>query len=68
MVRVGDRIRVESRHVGQGAREGVVVETHDPLIKVHWMTGEETEFVPSAGSMTVVSSPNPPTRDMRRPS
>lgn len=56
--RVGDRIVVESRKVGQPAREGDILEviespsgTH---YRVRWDDGHESDLRPAAGSARVV--------------
>jgi len=52
--KVGDRIIVESEKVGQGAREGQILEViTSPLgtrYRVRWDDGHESTFRPSAGS------------------
>jgi hypothetical protein len=53
MVEVGDRILVESEKVGSAVRSGVVTAVDDRLITVRWDSGEESIFVPSAGSLRV---------------
>jgi|SRR6516165_6551404 hypothetical protein len=54
MTEVGDRVRVQSRKLGQAVREGVVTEVLGNLLRVHWSTGEESLFTPGPGSITVV--------------
>jgi hypothetical protein len=54
MSEVGDRVRVESRKLGQPMREGVVTEVLGSLLRVRWSTGEESTFTPGPGSLTVV--------------
>jgi hypothetical protein len=54
MPEVGDRVRVESRKLGQAVREGVVTDVLGPLLHVRWSTGEESTFTPGPGSLTVV--------------
>jgi Domain of unknown function (DUF1918) len=54
MPNVGDRVRVESRKLGQAVREGVVTEVLGHLLRVRWSTGEESTFTPGPGSVTVV--------------
>ena len=54
MLEVGDRVRVESRKLGQVVREGVVTEVLGHLLRVQWSTGEESTFTPGPGSLTVV--------------
>lgn len=57
LAKVGDRVIVESEHVGESAREGVVREvlgSGDALhYRVRWEDGRETVFFPTAGSMTI---------------
>ena len=53
-VRVGDRVRVESRKLGQAVREGVVTEVLGLLLRVRWSSGLESTFTPGPGSVTVV--------------
>ena len=63
MVQVGDRVEVASRRVGQHARHGTVVKVRGAMVEVRWDTGEQTSFVPAAGTLTVVghsaASPSP---------
>ena len=54
MLEVGDRVRVESRKLGQVVREGVVTEVLGHLLRVQWSTGEVSTFTPGPGSVTVV--------------
>jgi hypothetical protein len=56
--RVGDRIVVESVHVGEGDREGTILDvettpsgTH---YRVRWDDGHESLFLPQAGSARFV--------------
>jgi hypothetical protein len=51
---VGDRVRVESRKLGQAVREGVVTGVVGHMLRVQWSTGEESTFLPGPGSVTVV--------------
>lgn len=44
--RVGDRITVESRHVGGGRRVGELLEVRPPHVRVRWSDGRETVLVP----------------------
>ncbi len=53
MVKVGDRVMVDGRKVGQPRRGGTVVATNGPLVTVRWDDGHQSTFVPSAGDMTV---------------
>jgi hypothetical protein len=54
MVRVGDRVVLESEKVGQEPQAGVVTGTEGHLLKVRWDSGKESSFIPSAGSLQVV--------------
>jgi len=54
MTEVGDRVRVQSRKLGQAVREGVVTEVRGHLLRVRWSTGEESMFTPGPGSISVV--------------
>ncbi|MGA3354961.1 MAG: DUF1918 domain-containing protein [Acidimicrobiales bacterium] len=54
MAVVGDRVQVPSRKVGEAPRDGVVTGVTGSLLRVRWSTGEESTFVPSIGSLTVV--------------
>ena len=54
MPKVGDRVRVRSRKIGQVVREGVVTQVLGHLLRVQWSTGEESTFTPGPGSLTVV--------------
>jgi hypothetical protein len=53
MVNVGDRVLVESEKVGSATRSGVVTAVDGPMITVRWDSGQESVFVPSAGSLRV---------------
>ncbi len=53
MVKVGDRVVVESEKVGTPPRRGEVKAVSGRMITVLWETGEQSTFVPSAGSLTV---------------
>jgi hypothetical protein len=59
MVEVGDRVLVESEKVGALTRSGVVTAVHGRLITVHWDSGSESVFVPSAGSLQVTGHEPP---------
>ena len=50
---VGDRIVVESEKVGVPPRRGEVTGVAGALLTVRWETGQESTFVPSAGSLRV---------------
>ncbi|HEX2041292.1 MAG TPA: DUF1918 domain-containing protein [Acidimicrobiales bacterium] len=53
MVKVGDRIVVESEKVGSPPRRGEVTGVSGRLLTVRWDDGDQTTFVPSAGSLRV---------------
>jgi Domain of unknown function (DUF1918) len=59
MVEVGDRVLVESEKVGQVTRSGVVTAVDGRLITVHWDSGAESVFIPSAGSLRVTGHEPP---------
>jgi hypothetical protein len=53
MVEVGDRIRLSSM---KGAdREGVVTAVTGSLVRVRWLSGEETTVVPAPGTLSVLA-------------
>jgi Domain of unknown function (DUF1918) len=56
MVKINDRILVESEKVGTLPRAGVVTATHGSLVRVKWDDGTESSFVPAAGSLRIVST------------
>ncbi len=53
MVDIGDRIVVESEKVGAPPRRGEVIAVSGQMLTVHWDGGEQSTFVPSAGSLRV---------------
>ncbi len=53
VVNVGDRIVVESEKVGVPPRRGEVRAVSGRLLTVRWENGQESMFVPSAGSLRV---------------
>jgi hypothetical protein len=53
MVQVGDQIVVESEKVGSPPRRGEVTAVSGRLLTVRWEHGDESTFVPSAGSLRV---------------
>ena len=54
MVEVGDRIRLSSM---KGAdREGVVTAVTGSLVRVRWLSGEETTVVPAPGTLSVLAA------------
>jgi hypothetical protein len=59
--KIGDRIVVESRKVGQAAREGeilqVVASASGTHYEVRWADGHESTFSPSGGSARIVEMP-----------
>ena len=65
MVKVGDRILVESEKVGSATRSGVVTAVDDRLITVRWDSGSESVFVPSGGSVRVTGHDSPPEQTER---
>ena len=54
---VGDRIVVESEKVGVPPRRGEVIGLSGSMLTVRWEDGEQTTFVPSAGSLRVEQTP-----------
>jgi hypothetical protein len=54
----GDRIAVETEHVGEPEREGEVLEIIEGstsfTYRVRWQDGRETLFTPMAGAMRIV--------------
>lgn len=58
--KAGDRIVVETEHVGDVEREGEVLEVLEGDLgiryRVKWRDGRETVLTPAAGSVRVVSS------------
>jgi hypothetical protein len=53
MAKVGDRIVVESEKVGSPARRGEVTGVSGRLLTVRWEDGDQSTFIPSAGSLRV---------------
>lgn len=53
MANVGDHVVVESEKVGTPPRRGVVTGVSGRMLTVRWESGEETSFLPSAGSLRV---------------
>ncbi len=53
MVKVGDRIVVESEKVGSPSRRGEVTGVSGRLLTVRWEHGDQSTFIPSAGSLRV---------------
>jgi Domain of unknown function (DUF1918) len=54
MVRVGDRVLIESEKVGSATRSGKVTRVDGHMITVEWDSGRQSVFVPSAGSLQIV--------------
>ncbi len=50
---VGDRIVVESEKVGSPPRRGEITARSGTMLTVRWDDGQESTFVPSAGSLRV---------------
>ena len=57
-VKPGDRIAVETEHVGEPEREGEVLEIIEGATsvtyRVRWRDGRESLFTPAAGAMKIV--------------
>ena len=57
-VKNGDRIAIESEHVGDGSREGRVLDVIGSGDGVHyrvkWDDGHESVVFPTAGSITII--------------
>jgi hypothetical protein len=53
MVEVGDRIRLSS--MKGPAREGVVIAVTGSLLRVRWLSGEETMVAPAPGTVSVLA-------------
>jgi Domain of unknown function (DUF1918) len=57
--KAGDRILVESEHVGTPAREGEILEVIEGELgvryRVRWADGHESVLSPTSGSATIVS-------------
>ncbi len=56
MAGVGDRVLIAARKVGEASREGVVIAVSGALLTVRWSTSEESTFIPSMGSLTVIGA------------
>lgn len=56
--KVGDRILVDSEHVGTPPREGQILEVitgeASPRFRVRWADGHETVFSPGSGAARIV--------------
>jgi hypothetical protein len=59
VVQVGDHVLIESEKVGSATRSGVVTAVDGRLLTVRWDSGDESVFVPSAGSLTVTGRSEP---------
>jgi hypothetical protein len=59
--KAGDRIVVESEHVGQPTREGEIVEIIEGALgvryRVRWEDGHGSVFSPSGGSARIIHKP-----------
>ena len=53
MPNVGDHVVVESEKVGTPPRRGEVTAVSGRMLTVRWQTGEQSSFIPSAGSLRV---------------
>ena len=53
MVEVGDRIRLSSMKAP--GREGVVTAVTGSLLRVRWLSGEETMVAPGPGTLSVLA-------------
>jgi hypothetical protein len=60
MPNVGDRVRVNSKKVGEAPRDGVVSGVSGQLLRIKWSTGEESTFVPGPGSLVVLAKEKAP--------
>ena len=67
MVNVGDRVLVESEKVGSATRSGVVTAVDGRMITVRWDSGQESVFVPSAGSLRVTGHEEPAGKEATSP-
>src|SRR2546426_4151724 len=54
MPKVGERVRLASRKVGQDPRTGVITGVRGQMISVRWSSGEESSIVPGPGTLSVV--------------
>ena len=56
----GDRIAVETEHVGEPEREGEILEIIEGATsvtyRVRWRDGRETLFTPAAGAMKIIQN------------
>ena len=57
MVKVGDRIEIESERVGQPPRQGLVIGLSGHLLTIRWEDGRESSFMPTAGSLRLATAP-----------
>ena len=51
---VGDRVRFASRKVDEAPREGVVTGVIGGLLRIKWLTGEESTVSPGPGAIAVI--------------
>jgi hypothetical protein len=56
--KVGDRVSVESEHVGKSARKGLILEVlgagEGMHYRIRWDDGHESILYPSGGSISIV--------------
>ena len=61
MATAGDRVVVESEHVGESAREGEILEVLGSGDEIHyhvrWDDGHQSTLFPSGGSTRIVPKP-----------
>jgi len=60
MPSVGDKVRVMSNNTGRAPREGVVTQATGELLRIRWLTGEETTLIPRSSSITVLGKVRSP--------
>jgi hypothetical protein len=53
VAKVGDHVVVESEKVGTPPRRGEVTGVSGHALTVRWDTGEQSTFIPTAGSLRV---------------
>ncbi len=54
MVRVGDRVALESEKVGQPQKTGEITAINGRLLGIRWDDGRETFVVPGPGALRVI--------------
>lgn len=68
--KVGDRIALETEHVGSQGREGEVLEVVQGGVsvsyRVRWRDGRETFLTPAAGAVVVLPGKRRPRRTSKR--